>query len=187
VTRLSRSGWIVVGIVIGAIAIPALAVAAAVTVVNVRGNGNNAYVTPAHQLRSAPADPADFRFLTGGSSGSCNDLGAPAGSARAFVVTHADINVSSLNSIGAVVGILETEANCGGEALAVVTPATTGPHEFDLSPGVALPAGTHLSFDVINGGGTVTVTGYAIPTVALPAGVRTVRSAGGIRLPAPRR
>src|SRR5712691_10961721 len=74
---LAPSGWVAVGLILGAIALPTAALAAFsdVRIVGV-GGAPTAQVTPANQLRVATTDPARYQQFNGGFLvDQCNNIG----------------------------------------------------------------------------------------------------------------
>lgn len=179
--HLSRSGWMIAGLLVGAIAIPAVTVAATATIVHVQGNGHTASVSPAGQLRVIDMDPEYFTHLRNSiTSGNCADLGT-ASTRRPYIVRR--ISVSAYNgpasgdysSVNVAAG-----SNCGfgAKVIADAQFSSPGTHEVDLGDGVALPAGTHLWLSANGSSSTADVYGYTVNPAAVPASTASVRRIG---------
>lgn len=167
-SRFSRPGWLTLGIVIGAIAIPAVAAAAAATVVVIRGPSNHsADVTPAGQLRATEMDPSFLAQLQGGVvSNQCKDLGAVS-TTRGFVVKTITISATNVpNGFGAV-SVWPT-TNCSGSEVTTAAFPNATTHTIDLGNGLAVKPGAHLSMSALDVNAYAHVYGYTVPAAATP-------------------
>jgi hypothetical protein len=164
-----------VGLVVGAIAIPAGAVAATATLVSIRGNNHTAFVTPANQLRTASADPADFfnlRVLLEQDTGTCLPLGTPP-TGQAWVIKSLTVSAHALATSGQA-ATLTTGANCD-TPLQVVDISQRGAQTVTFGDGLVIPSGTTLSASRSNVAADVNVSGYSIPAgAATGLSLRTV-------------
>ena len=173
--------WIAGGLVAAAMLVPGVSYAAA-TLTQIAGtNGKTiAQVSKARQLYVAPSDPsAAVTFEAGyasASSSSCLTLGtAPAG--NALVITDLRYDVSAGDPALDTVYV-SANTGCGAPAVIQLAP-TAGNGEFQFPAGLAVPAGSGLSFHVVNGSGSVDgitlyADGYTVPSSAVPAATRVV-------------
>src|SRR3954452_16164358 len=141
--NLSRPVWLTVGVLAGAIAVPAVTVAATATIVNIQGNGHTASVSPAGQLRTVEMDPSTFTHLAGSAGIGCKDLGT-ASTSRAFVAP--DISFANTTTVPAgdyASAVVIAGSSCvSGSSVADAEFAQPGSHDVHLGDGVAVPAGT---------------------------------------------
>ena len=176
--NLSRPAWLTAGVLAGAIAVPAVTVAATATIVHVQGNGHTASVSGGGQLRTVEMDPANFVHLRGSTS-NCSDLGtAPTG--RALVLKS--LSVSNITTVGVgdyVSANVSVGTVCGfGTVIGDAEFAAPGSHEVDLGDGVAIPAGKHVYLSVNGGNVTVNAYGYSITSDAVPGSPAIMRNIG---------
>jgi hypothetical protein len=165
--------WLAVGVAAGVLLAPAAAVGAAGLVRIVGSNGKRAEVTPANQLQTASASPAQFRsVLTFVVSSSCLPVfTAPA--KKGVVVTSIVFNVlqNSTPGIDAYAAVYRTAscANSNADLVARDTPTGTGVSVVPFEPGFALKAGAKL-YAKASGGvlSDLRITGYLVPKNAVP-------------------
>jgi hypothetical protein len=188
--RLSPSAWILVGLAVGAIAVPAVALAAGAQLVTIRGNNQNASVTPAGQLRVAEMDPrltAHLRTSASSVGGStCRDLGTPSTS-RAFVLKQANINAGETGGFTTHEVDIFASANCGGSVVASADLTAGSSSNAPLGPGVALPSGTHLSAFFFDVGASVDLYGYTVQDGAVPHTATAMHRLGPVGTAKPKR
>jgi hypothetical protein len=177
-----RSGWTLLGIVIGAVIVPGAALAAFtdVRVVGVFGSPPAA-VTAANQLRVAEIDPAQIRHYRLTSTGdSC--LGFPIPAGNSFMVRTLEIDAYSTPTPNAASTIyIRPTSNCSGPIIAEVTPLNTRQTDtITLDPGYPIPAGGGISVSRgnVNMAAILHVNGYLMPSAAVPAGVATAQAKG---------
>jgi hypothetical protein len=188
--RLSPSAWVLVGLAVGAIAVPAVALAAGAQLVTIRGNNQNASVTPAGQLRTAEMDPqltVHLRQSASSVNGStCRDLGTPSTS-RAFILKQLNINAGETGGFTTHEVDIFASANCGGSVVGSADLTAGSSSNAPLGPGVALPAGTHLSAFFFDVGATVDAYGYTVQADAVPNTAAALRRLGPAEAPRPKR
>jgi hypothetical protein len=174
---LSRSGWITVGLVIGAVAVPAIAFGAGAQLVTIRGNNNNASVTPAGQLRAAEMDPAfDINLSTGPNSQGCLPVAAPP-AGRALVVKQFNIDVVSAQNAGPIAQIF-VGPTCTGRLVQEVALPQRGLVTVPMGAGLAVPAGTPITVAVGSAFASVNAFGYTVQSSAVPATAAALRRLG---------
>jgi hypothetical protein len=174
---LSRPGWVTLGLVLGAILVPATAVAVTATAVNIVGNNHTASVSPGGQLREIEMDPSTWFHDSGFTDFStCTDLGTVS-TTRAIILKHLNFHPVGLTG-SSQFAYLSTGPSCGGSTIQEVNFAGYGLTSAPLGQGVALPAGTHLSMWSAGAQTRVDVFGYTITKSAVPAGAATLRSVG---------
>jgi hypothetical protein len=196
IKNISRSGWLVIGIVAALLLVPTTVAAVTSTTIikggtlagqagvtashqlqtngEIQGtSGNQADVSPAGQVLSAPAYPshyfagADAGLPTGGSAVALAT--PPAGGA--MVVTSVNVSVYSAPSPGPS-DFAEFVIGSGGCTTFVgpfehaIYPSGIGSTQLTFDPGVVIPSG-----DVLCGGASVVgayadATGYTVPAAA---------------------
>jgi hypothetical protein len=188
--NLAPSGWVTVGLVIGAIILPTAALAAFSDVRIVGTNGSTqAQVTPANQLRVAEIDPFRITMFTFDPilSNNCQSQNVPAGSS--FMLKQAVIDAYEVNQPTTPLSVFVYAAKgCPGTgAVGSVTPATTGTTTIPFEPGIPIKSGEGVSVYVQGtASGTVTarihLLGYTMPASAVPASAaaRTARATKGL-------
>src|SRR3954451_11134820 len=93
---LSRFGWLILGLVIGAVAVPAVAAATAASLVTISGNNHDAAVSPGGQLRTIAMDPAStLHTETFTDANTCVPL-FTVPDTRSMMVRHINVGVSDL-------------------------------------------------------------------------------------------
>lgn len=170
-SRLFRPGWLTLGLVLGAVVVPTVAVAATFTVVHISNGAHTAGVSAAGQLRTTAMDPAFNAHLTGsGGSNSCKNLGPAAPASRAYVVTNLSVsNITTPPANDYVSASVYVGAGCGvGKEIADIEFDAPGTHEVDLGNGVGVPANTPLSLSVNGGSVTLHTYGYTAAASAVP-------------------
>ena len=157
--------WLTVGLVIGLIAAPAVAVAATLSVVNIAGpNGTKAVVAKTGQIATTVADPGSFRaFHKYGVIGTCVKIfTAPPGTSMIVTQLTEDVYVKG-NQVG-----VSTGAACVS-LMVDWNPPTIGAMVFPLGPGIVIPAGKSL-YAIAYGGTAAEIYGYGytVPVAAAP-------------------
>src|SRR4051794_16560433 len=143
--QLSRPGWVTLGLVLGAILVPATAVAVTATAVNIVGNNHTASVSPAGQLRTIEMDPSTWFHIAGlANNGDCHDLGTVS-TTRGIIVKQVNMHTTSLDAASLHFARLYTGSICLGSAIGEASFSDLSLTAIPLGQGVALPAGTHLS------------------------------------------
>jgi hypothetical protein len=184
---MSRSGWVVVGLVLGAIAIPAVAVAATATLVTIRGNNHNAAVSPAGQLRTVTMDPANtFHTESYVGDAACVPLfTVPAD--KSVVIRHINVSVfdTPTNETNRYLNVIT--GTCGQTPtsfLADVRITGQGPISIPLGDGISLPAGTQVNGFFLGADGFVDLFGYTMGANAVPASAIHNSGPAHVRQPA---
>jgi hypothetical protein len=170
--KLSTGAWIAIGLVVGSILAPAAAVAAQ-TVVGIVGSNNvRAGVTLAGQLRTAEAPPSSMQVYArnGVVSGACSAVASSVGT-RGYIAKQIVFNVYADPTPGAGDYVaLYTDAACGTQPIAIITPALVNAWTYPLDPGFAIQAGGGLYAEAFGGvESDVTVYGYTVPATDVPA------------------
>jgi hypothetical protein len=177
-TRLRRSGWMTIGLVIGAVAVPAIAVGATITTVSIVGNNHTASVTPAGQLRTENMD-AQYDFSAGAvsSGGQCVSLpGVPA--TRALIVKQININTESVQNAANAFAAVYGDADCGGSILVEADLQTRGMTSISLGSGIPVPAGRGLSVYAVDAHAYANAIGYSVQKSAVPTGAAALQHFG---------
>lgn len=177
--NLSRPVWLTVGVLAGAIAVPAVTVAATATIVNIQGSGHTASVSPGGQLRTVEMDPSNFAHLRGATGTGCKDLGT-ASTSRAYIVRDIAFGNTSSVAVGDYVSalVLAGSSCASGSVIADAEFAQPDSQEVHLGDGVAVPAGTHLWLSVNGGNVAGNVYGYTITHSAVPQTATAIRHIG---------
>jgi hypothetical protein len=171
-----RSGWTLLGIAVGLVVAPVSALAAFsdVRVVGVFGNPPSA-VTPAYQLQTAEIAPDRIRnydVIARGSGTACSTVNMPAG--NSFMIRTIQIDAYSVETPGLSDTVYVYDApGCGGGHIASLTPLSNRENAtVPLEPGVPIRAGGGFSVGVFSSdmSAEVHVTGYLMPSNAVPAG-----------------
>jgi hypothetical protein len=175
-----RSGWTLLGLAVGLVVAPVSALAAFsdVRVVGVFGSPQ-AQVTPAYQLRTAEIDPSQIRNYDVIASGSpaCKNVSIPSG--NSFLIRTIQIDAYNVPTPGLSDTVYIYDAlNCGGGHIASLTPLSTRENAtVPLEPGVPIRAGTGFSVQSVSSdmSAEVHVTGYLMPSGAVPASASAAR------------
>jgi hypothetical protein len=178
ITNMSRPAWLIAGVAITVLLVPAVAVATTgATILKGSPSGNKADVTPAGQLLSTTVDPSQFYqpFTAETYSGHQGILEAP--STAALVITSIRVDTFQNPTPGPTDTMLfQIEAGaCAGTDVSpygeVISPGGIGETVLPLDPGLGIPAGDSLC--VGSGGGIesyVTASGYTVPSSEVTAG-----------------
>jgi hypothetical protein len=165
------------GLILGLIALPAIALGATGQLVTITG-GHNASVSPAGQLRMVEMDPTNYAQMAGSAGeGECTDLGAISPT-RAYIIKSVNFNLTTAPIAGEVVGsALFVGPDCAAAQIARVYANPTEGRDIALGDGVGIRAGTHISLVGDGGPATVDVYGYTATASAVTHNP-TVKSAG---------
>jgi hypothetical protein len=170
VVKLSRGGWLAVGLVAGGLLSPA-AVYAAATVVNIAGpSGRVAEVAGTNQLQVVESGPGVY-FESGYpalTTGSCTVVAKPP-SGRAFIVTQLSVVTLASPTFDRSHGIVMfRNATCAGAATFVDLPTHLGESAHDFHPGI--PTKTGISILAFGTGyqAEAEVRGYTVAATAVP-------------------
>jgi hypothetical protein len=169
---LSKSAWVIVGLVAGLVIAPAAAVAATAAILH-GANGPAVNATNASQLLTAEAPPSSsvsvFGFVN--VAGQCSNL-PTANATGGFVVRQIDILVD-VNDRSGTFGTAEISEGpgCNANRLFAEAAAGEGTVVLPFTPGIALPKNGVISvrFEGAAAGLTVDVHGYKVPASDAPA------------------
>ena len=170
---LAPSGWVTLGLVLGAIILPTAALAAFSDVRIVGTNGTTqAQVTPANQLRVATTDPFRYRQFNSSFSDGCFTIGT-VNSGTGFILKQATFDVYSDSTPGTSTFTVYAGAGCSGPIIVTVRPTGNGLVQIPFDPGFALPAGTTISVASNGVSAQSFLLGYTTPTSAVPSITQT--------------
>jgi hypothetical protein len=182
---LSRSAWMVVGIVMTLVLAPTVAIAATATLVQIKG----VQATADHQLLTAPAKPADVRLgfaqLFGNDAENCQTILTP-DAGQALVLDHVTlaesvtpqvVDDSEAMQAAEVVELTVDPVDPGctgfGQLVGWTSPRQPGTETVSLSPGYPVPAGYQLDIRYGFWGPRAvtdaTAYGYSVPATDAPA------------------
>jgi hypothetical protein len=169
---LPTGAWIAVGLVTAALLVPGASFAAATMtqIVGTSGAAPVAGVSKANQLFTGPAAPASYFTINAGisvnNSNVCSDLGTvPAG--KAAIITDVRTTVYQGSSGSDV--LIYPSSNCSNAPFAEIS-GVLGTTDQQITPGFAVPAGTHLSWFVASNTSFIVdahIDGYSVPTGAV--------------------
>jgi hypothetical protein len=185
IKNISRTGWLVAGIVAALLLVPTTAVAvttATITIIKGGTSAGEANVTAAHQLLSTTANPnayvnTTYADITGQSAAYAPIASPPSGDA--LIVTTIHLNTYNDPTPGPadfITFVIETGTACSsgshvGSYVEPVTPGTLGETDIPYNPGLAVPAGDALCAAAIGSyDAWVSATGYTVPSSEVPAG-----------------
>jgi hypothetical protein len=172
--------WLVIGVLVTLLVIPSTAYAAALKFTGIEGTSTNkADVTPAGQLLTAEANPSSFyqpEFVYLDPGAYLVPIAVPPSSSALVITTiHIDPYYNPTPGSTAEVGFeVLTSTGCDapnvGSYEQAVYPGSTGEIDIPLAPGLAIPAGATLcAFATGDLDTAVSVSGYAVPSGAVPA------------------
>jgi hypothetical protein len=175
---LSKSGWIIVGLVAGLFLAPAAAVAATSLVLH-GSNGPAVNATGDGQLQTAEAPPSTWVSEFGWNNlvGSCSNL-PPVSSTAAFIIRQVNVDVQ-VNARSGNTGLVYVYDGAGCKASQIVAEVDTtvgGNDTYPFNPGIAVPAKGQISilFGGTAAGIGVNVLGYKVPKADAPAATGVV-------------
>ena len=172
---LPTGAWIAVGLITAALVVPgtSLATATITQIVGSSGGSPVAGVDKANQLLTGPSAPSNYftfrqGFDTDGNS-ICTDLGSvPAGKAAIITDFRTITYLAGSANDGNV--FLYTGPTCSGTIIAEAN-SSLGITNQQITPGFAVPAGTHLSYFQISGSANFSIDsyidGYSVPSAAV--------------------
>jgi hypothetical protein len=175
IKNISRSGWLVTGVVAALLLVPTAATAVAVTsIVTIKGGtaAGQASVTGANQLLTSAADPKAFVNAFSGTATTCSAGGfytVPAG--KALIITAVNFYFGQPPTSGEIAEELFDGASatpCSTLVTSGVSAAAASQNQV-FQPGVAVPAGDSLGWEGLNVNGSVQVYGYLVPSTAVAA------------------
>jgi hypothetical protein len=182
IKNISRTGWLVAGILAVLLLIPTTAVAvstATMTIIKGGSGGGEANVTAAHQLLTTTVAPKAYvntqSFDVSGTGPVVALATAPSGFALIVTTIHLDTFTDPAPGAGQFIEFQVTTGGCPGNQVGsydeLVTPGAIGETDIPFTPGLAVPAG-----DILCAGGVgsiqteVSITGYTVPSSEVPAG-----------------
>ena len=173
IKSLSRSGWLVVGLLAGLVLAPSAAIATATGLTELVGpGGHRASVTIAGQLNVAQAAPSDFAFRLASvdTTSSFCQAAHVISHKLGFIVTEITVDTFDLPSPGANDSVVIFEgAHCTPKmVVTVVNPGSFGLTVVPLNPGLGLPAGGTMSIKVSDMGALANIYGYTVPSKDVP-------------------
>jgi hypothetical protein len=170
IRKVSRGGWLAIGILLALVLAPSAAIATAAGVTEITGpGGQRAAVTDAGQLTVTQTTAGSYE-VRGGSEDTTTTtpacLSFPAISATTgFVIKEITVSVYSDPSPGTSELGLDEGPNCNvAQVITTLTPASVGMTVLPIDPGLAIPAGGTFSFAVQDMGAFVTLYGYKVPS-----------------------
>jgi hypothetical protein len=172
--KVSRSAWVIVGIVGGLMLAPAAAVAATFMVLH-GANGPAVNATNASQLLTAEAPPSAWESVVGWNDtvGSCSNLPTPNASGG-FIIRQLDVEMLVGSGRGTVY-FYDGPGCLPGRSIALVD-AASGNTVIPFTPGIALPKKGVISARLIGSaaGTQFYVLGYKVPASDVSAPTPTV-------------
>ena len=169
---LAPSGWVTVGLIIGAIILPTAALAAFSDVRIVGTNGTTqAQVTPANQLRVATTDPFRYRQFNSSFGNGCTTIGT-VNSGTGFILKQATFDVYNDTTPGSSVFYVYAGAGCSGPIIVDVTRPATGWCRSPSTPGSPCPPAPRSRSSRVASAHTF-LLGYTTPTSAVPSITQT--------------
>ena len=183
IKNISRTGWLVAGIIAALLLVPTTAVAvstATMTIIKGGSASGEASVTAAHQLLSTTVNPK--AYINTGPSEIINVNGyaiiasPPSGDALIVTTIHIDtFSDPAPETNQYLLFFITPSTTCGGGQVGsyqtVVTPSSIGETDIPFTPGLAIPAGDALCAEATNNiVGDASVTGYTVPSGEVPAG-----------------
>jgi hypothetical protein len=174
---MSRGGWIVVGVLVALLLVPSgMAVAKALQYTGIEGTSlNRADVTPAGQLKVAPAAPDAF-FQSAEASLSLDDVlvaAPPASSALIVTTIHIDTFADpSPGGTNEVKFEIFSTSTCTGSVVGTygqtVNPDGVGEIDIPLGPGLAVASGQSLcGAERGSEQANASASGYTVPASAV--------------------
>jgi hypothetical protein len=175
--KISRSAWLIVGIIGGLILAPAAAVAATFMLLH-GANGPAVNASNANQLLTAEAPPSAWESVVGwnDSVGSCSNLPTPNASGG-FIVRQVDVDMLPGSGRGTV--YLYDGPGCSAGHTFADVDAASGSTVLPFTPGIALPEKGVISVELVGAaaGTQLFVLGYKVPASDVTAPTPAVRCA----------
>jgi hypothetical protein len=178
VQKLSRAGWVLVGVVVAVLLFPSVSSAASTVYDGIVGtSGHKADVSPTSQLLTAEAAPSTYYHKQVNGAEDNTVLATPP-SGRALIVTAVSIDFSPLTSSSAdvyvgnstcgllIIGIDDVDASLTWNGSLDV--AAGGTQQVPVGPGIAIPGSDRLCADA-DGHNVVSVAGYSVPSSTVSA------------------
>lgn len=166
---LSKSAWIIAGLLAGLIIAPATAVAATVMILH-GANGPAVNASKDNQLLTAEAPPSTWvsEYGFNGQAGSCSNLPVVS-KTRGFIVRQVNVQIFESPTSGSVAYIYRGPGCLTKNTVGIVN-ANGGNVVYPFDPGIALPPRGQLSvlFNGPGGGINVNVLGYTVPASDAP-------------------
>lgn len=183
IKNISRTGWLVAGIIAALLLVPTTAVAvstATMTIIKGGSASGEAGVTEAHQLLSTTVNPK--AYVNTGPSEIINVNGyaiiasPPSGDALIVTTIHIDtFDDPAPETNQYLLFFIADSTTCAGSIVGsyrtIVTPSSIGETDIPFTPGLAIPAGDALCAEATNNiEGYGSATGYTVPSGEVPAG-----------------
>jgi hypothetical protein len=169
ISNLGRTGWLVAGILAVIALAPSAAVATAVGVTELAGpGGQRAAVTDAGQLTTTQAAPGSYAVRLSSADAPATHVCEPLpvfSTTKGFIATEVAVDAYDVSAPGdnTAVAIFEGTGCQLRLALEQINPASNGLTVIPVDPGIAIPKGGSMSFEVLDMGALVTVYGYTVP------------------------
>jgi hypothetical protein len=177
--NLSRTSWVVIGVVGALILVPSAAVATAAGVTELVGTGGQrAAVSDAGQLSTAEAAPSSFDIEFNATTAKDACVSLPVISkTEGFIVTEIAVDTYQLPSPGedSAIAAYRGTGCVGTSGFIQVNPPSLGLTTIPMDPGYAIPKGGSISFEGTNNTeANIDVFGYKVPAKDAP-GYTTVQ------------
>ncbi len=194
ITKVSRPAWLVVGLVVGLVAVPSVAVASTYLVIT-GANHQNVNATAAQQLLVTEAAPSSYAVAEIGRDAvnGCFEVPTSLTKSSAFILKTAEIDIWSLSGSGPYINAsIYTGPDCGvSNIIGDDNPATVGDSSITFGPGFAVAKGKRLSVYFSGSiGAEVYLYGYKVPAADVRASTSVLQGPsfdGSIRLGTSRR
>ena len=184
IKNISRTGWLVAGIIAALLLVPTTAVAvstATMTIIKGGSASGEASVTAAHQLLSTTVNPKAYvntgtAEITSGLNGYAIIASPPSGDALIVTTIHIDTFYDPAPETNQyLLFFIAPSTTCAGSIVdpyqTIVTPSSIGETDIPFTPGLAIPAGDALCAEATNNiEGYGSATGYTVPSGEVPAG-----------------
>ena len=180
IQKMSRAGWILVGLVVAVLLFPSVATAASTVYNGIVGtSGHKADVSPTSQLLTAEAAPSTiYHHVSFAPAGSDGIIATPP-SGHALIVTELSIDFTAMASPDQVefwvgnascdtlLNIAFTDSSDVWDGTEFLT--TGGIQQVPVSPGIAIPASDRLCASTNNGQNNVMISGYSVTSSTVTA------------------
>jgi hypothetical protein len=173
---LPTGAWIAGGLVVAALIVPGVSYATATLTELVGTNGTTAAdVSKGHQLLTAEATPANFfsasTAVYGTNSTTCTALTGPT-TGHGLVLR--DVRYTVYDGDGTLDSALFYVGTCGASFPFARIGLNEGNGEFTLDPGVGVPAGSQIYYELQNyseatDDAYIIIDGYQVPGADVPA------------------
>jgi hypothetical protein len=180
--KISRPVWIVLGVIVGLLLVPTVAIASSFVVI-AGANHQNVNATADSQLLTTQAAPSSYEVAAIGKADTDGCFRVPSSltKSNAFILTNAAVDVWSLTGSGPYINAsIYNGPACGVKNLiGDDNPSTVGVTSLSFGPGFAVAKGKQLSVDFA---GTISAEiylyGYKVPAADVPASTPIVEGSG---------